>query len=29
MADGELEKFAKKMNWDSKLEELEKKKSGS
>ena len=28
MAEGELEKFAKKMNWDSKLEELEKIKSG-
>jgi 3-methyl-2-oxobutanoate hydroxymethyltransferase len=27
MADAEAEKFAKDMNWDSKLEELEKKKS--
>ena len=28
MAEGELEKFAREMNWDSKLEELEKQKSG-
>ena len=28
MKDEELEKFAKAMNWDSKLEELENKKSG-
>ena len=28
MPDDEIEKFAKEMNWDSKLEELEKKKSG-
>jgi len=28
MADDELDKFAKDMKWDSKLEELEKKRSG-
>ena len=29
MKDDQLEAFAKAMKWDSKLEELEKKKSGS
>jgi len=29
MKDDQLEAFAKAMNWDSKLEELEKRKSGS
>jgi len=29
MNDNEVESFAKEMNWDSKLEELEKKRAGS